>query len=67
MSELVRCRVCRGTKSVASLGMMSIKCPECRGVGSIEVEDAEVIESKSPQVVSKSQAKRLKVQDVVSK
>lgn len=62
MGELIRCRVCRGSKNVTSLGMMSVKCPECRGVGQIEVEEGEICD-KVEENVCKSVKKRLKVQE----
>jgi len=56
--ELIRCPACGGTKKIIGLGMVERKCDECNGVGFVDMEDAEIIESvnghaSKPVVVTK--------------
>jgi phage FluMu protein Com len=43
MSEIIRCDSCRGLKRIVGLGMIEKDCPECRGVGFVELMPVEVI------------------------
>lgn len=78
--QVTRCLLCLGQKVISSPGMMYKDCPECKGVGHIEVkEDVKVKDEEAPkskpveteEVKTKEVAKEIKKEkeekDAISK